>query len=264
MSSLWTRLPLNRGIEVIECARQNTIARFNLDPMAINHVFVDFENVHEIALAIIGSKGVHFTLLLGSTQTRLEASLVEKLLEHAASVQLVRLASSGRDALDFTLAYYMGRAVAADPTGAFHIVSKDTGYDPLIEHLQSKNVRAFRHDDFASLTFNGTAKRRPAVAPKQKVQSLTKGQPADVDKRAAQVLEQLRKASTSRPKNKKTLVNYLVGQLGRRITEAEALNLIETHRKAGHLAICEKGIVTYNAVEDRVRKNGHESAQQNH
>jgi len=67
-----------------------------------------------------------------------------------------------------------------------------------------------------------------------------------LDKRAAQVLEQLRKASTSRPKNKKTLVNYLVGQLGRRITQAEALNLIESHRQSGHLAICEKGIVTYN------------------
>jgi len=57
-------------------------------------------------------------------------------------VQLVRLTATGKNALDFTLAYYVGRAVAADPTGFFHIVSKDTGYDPLIEHLRSKHIRA--------------------------------------------------------------------------------------------------------------------------
>src|SRR4029077_13040812 len=104
-------------------------------PAPVNHVFVDFENVHEIDQKIIGSKTVTFTLLLGAKQTKLDVSLVEKLLEHAASVHLIRITSAGKNALDFTLAYYVGRAVAADPTGFFHIVSKDAGYDPLIEHL---------------------------------------------------------------------------------------------------------------------------------
>src|SRR5438105_2086506 len=90
-------------------------------PTRVNHVFVDFENVHEIDLAIIGSKAVSFTLLVGPRQTKLDVSLVEKLFEHAVSVELVRLTSAGRNALDFTLAYYVGRAVAADPTGFFHI-----------------------------------------------------------------------------------------------------------------------------------------------
>ena len=93
----------------------------NLRP--VNHVFVDFENVHEVDLTVIGNKSVTFTLLLGSRQTKLDVSLVEKLLEHVASVELVRLTSTGRNALDFTLAYYVGRAVSSDPTGYFHIVS---------------------------------------------------------------------------------------------------------------------------------------------
>jgi hypothetical protein len=82
-------------------------------PLPVNHVFVDFENVHEIDLAVIGGKAVSFTLLVGPRQTKLDVSLVEKLFEHAVSVQLVRLTSSGKNALDFTLAYYVGRAVAA-------------------------------------------------------------------------------------------------------------------------------------------------------
>src|SRR5882724_3065157 len=115
-------------------------------PPPINHVFVDFENVHKIDLAVIGAKAVSFTLLVGPRQTKLDVALVEKLFEHAVSVQLVRLTSSGRNALDFALAYYVGRAVAADPTGYFHIVSKDAGYAPLIKHLRSRHISARRHD----------------------------------------------------------------------------------------------------------------------
>ena len=100
-----------------------------------NHVFVDFENVPEVDASIIGLKAVNFTLLLGANQKKLDAALVEKLMEHSASVQLVRLTSSSKNAVDFALAYYLGRAVLADPTAYFHLVSKDKGYDPLIEHL---------------------------------------------------------------------------------------------------------------------------------
>jgi hypothetical protein len=54
---------------------------------------------------------------LGAKQTKLDAGAVEKLMEHAASVILIRLASSGRNALDFALAYYMGRAVSVNSGG---------------------------------------------------------------------------------------------------------------------------------------------------
>src|SRR5712691_5040088 len=99
-------------------------------PPPVTHEIVDFENLHEIDLAVSGSKAVSFTLLVGPRQPKLDVSLVEKLFEHAVAVQLVRLTSAGKNALDFTLAYYVGRAVAADPTGCFYIISKDTGYDP--------------------------------------------------------------------------------------------------------------------------------------
>ena len=127
-------------------------------PSPVNHIFVDYESVHDLDLAIIGSKAVHLTLLLGAQKTKLDVTVVEKLLQHAATVELIRLKSSGRNALDFTLAYYLGRAVLADPRGYFHIVAKDKGYDPLIEHLRSKHIRVRRHDDFTTLTFSAPAK----------------------------------------------------------------------------------------------------------
>src|ERR1051325_7599061 len=93
--------------------------------LPLNHVFVDFENVHAINAGVIGRKGVTFTLLLGAHRKTLDVTLVEQLVQHAASVELIRLNESGKNALDFALAYYVGRAVAADPAGFFHIVSKD-------------------------------------------------------------------------------------------------------------------------------------------
>ena len=195
----------------------------------MNHVFVDFENVHRVDASVFGTKSASFTLLLGARQTMLDAALVEKLMEHAASVQLVRLTSSGNNALDFALAYYVGRAVMADPNGCFHIVSKDTGFEPLIEHLRSRHIDAHRHNDFTSLTFSGPAK--PPSAP-----------PEDL---LTRVLGHLRKNANNRPKRKKTLVSHLLAVSGKAATEADVMNLIEGLRKAGHLTIGDRDAVTY-------------------
>jgi hypothetical protein len=216
----------------------------------LNHVFVDFENVHQIDASVIGSKAVSFTLLLGAKQTKLDAGLVEKLMEHAASVQLIRLASSGKNALDFALAYYVGRAVSANPAASIHIVSKDTGYDPLIEHLRSRHIHAFRHDSFATLTFSGKSKAA-TVAPKPETMTPKAGtvvpNPETLPKEdpLARVLERLRKNVTNRPKKKKTLLSHLKFMLGKDATEAEAIKLLEMLRQAGHLSIGDKDAVTY-------------------
>ena len=132
----------------------------------MNHVFVDFENVHQVDLSLIGAKSVSFTLMVGAKQTKLDSDLVEKLMAHSSSVQLVKLKSSGQNALDFALAYYLGRAVLADPTGYFHIVTKDGGFDPLIEHLRARHIQVHRHASCADLTFSWPGKKAPVIEPK--------------------------------------------------------------------------------------------------
>jgi len=218
-------------------------------PPPVNHVFVDFENVPKVDLALIGHKAVSFTLLVGPRQTKLDATLVEKLFEHAVSVQLVRLDSAGRNALDFTLAYYVGRAVAADPAGHFYIISKDTGYDPLIEHLSSRHISAYRHGSFEALPFVGPAKAaapaQAAAARKPKPPPQPRSAPDSLGERETRVLEHFRKPSATRPRTQKTLVRFLVAYLGHKITEADALSLVQTLVEAGYLLIDDKGKVTY-------------------
>ena len=201
----------------------------------MNHVFVDFENVHHVDSSLLGTKAVSFTLLLGAKHTKLDVTLVEKMMEHAASVQLVRLTSSGRNALDFALSYYLGRAVLADPTAYFHIVSGDKGFDPLIEHLRSRHVHAQRHDNFTTLTFSGPVKT--PMAPKAPT-----APPEDL---LTRVLEHLKKNTTNRPKRKATLISHLRGFAGKAATDADVAKLIETLQEAGHISFGEKDAVTY-------------------
>lgn len=195
----------------------------------MNHVFVDFENVHQVDLAVIGAKAVSLTLLVGAKQTKLDAVLVEKLMEHSASVQMVRMTSSRKNAIDFALAYYLGQTASADPTAYFHIISKDGGFDPLIDHLRERNVRVRRHSDFSTLTFSGPPKPPPSPP----------HLPLD------RVLAHLRKNTTNRPKRRKTLVSHLRALCGSEASEKDALALIEKLREAGHLSIGNKDAVTY-------------------
>jgi len=215
----------------------------------VNHVFVDYENVREVDQAIIGTKTVHLTLLLGAQKAKFDATVVEKLMLHAATVKLIRLKASGRNALDFTLAYYLGRAVLADPSGYFHIVSKDKGYDPLIEHLCSKHIRAQRHDDFTQLTFKAAAKplasAPPPTTPEAKPLLKSNASLAHLEALEARVLEHLRRLANKRPTNKKKLVSYLITHLGRDCKGAEVLELVELLGQAGHFATDERGALTY-------------------
>ena len=116
----------------------------------VHHLFVDFENVQKLDLSGFRDRVVKVALFLGAKQKRLDTTLVQQLVERAEHVHLVRLTSSGKNALDFALAHYLGRAICGDPTGFFHVVSKDQGFDPLIDHLRRQQTKVVRHDDFAA------------------------------------------------------------------------------------------------------------------
>jgi hypothetical protein len=133
--------------------------------LPLNHVFVDLENVKSIDAAVLGGKNLKLHLFLGPQSKKLDVEVVEKLLENAQAVQMVRTATVGKNALDFVLAYHLGQAVLTDPRGYFHIVSKDAGYDALVELLKSRHVKVNRHADWSGLHFQTPPKAAPAVTP---------------------------------------------------------------------------------------------------
>lgn len=225
--------------------------------LPVNHVFVDLENVKTIDAAVIGGKHLRLHVFLGPQNKKLDVEVVEKLLENAQAVQLIRIATVGRNALDFVLAYHLGQAVLADPKGYFHIVSKDAGFDALVDLLKSRHVKVKRHADWSALNFQSTSKPAAAeLAPPEVAQVQAAPIPPTAPKAPAtpafseaaqKLLENLRKNLKGRPKKEKTLIAHAMNYTGKDKPDAEAgaVKVVGELKKAKLITVDDKGAVTY-------------------
>jgi hypothetical protein len=214
----------------------------------VHHVFVDFENVPSVDLSPIADLPVLVTLLIGGVQNKLDTDFVEQIHAHAAKVRLVKLAASGRNALDLTLAYYLGRAVVEHDTSELHIVSKDKDFEPLIAHLRAKNVRITRSESFATLPFL-PAKRPVAAARERRVphkKAVVAGKVAPQD-RIVKVLVRLQNPqSRNRPSTDRALRAHLRNALGKESSDDKIETVLDQLRANRVLTIDSNGRVVYN------------------
>ena len=206
--------------------------------LPVNHVFVDLENVKTIDGSVVGGKNFTFHLFLGPHNKKLDVDIVEKLLDNAQSVKLIRSPQAGRNALDFVLAYHLGQAVQTDPKGYFHIISKDGGFDSLVKLLETKRVKVKRHADWSGLHFESPSKKPVTEVPAPAAKALSPG--------AEKVLGNLRKSEKNRPKMKKTLLHHALNFLGKDATTDMSEKVVDELRKSGYLDIDVKGSVSYN------------------
>ena len=112
--------------------------------MRTNYVLIDYENVQPEVLP--GLDADHFKVLLfvGANQAKLSFDIVAAMQKPGARAEYIKMAGNGSNALDFHIAFYIGHLAAQDPAGLFHIISKDTGFDPWVKHLKSKKVSVVR------------------------------------------------------------------------------------------------------------------------
>ena len=136
--------------------------------MKTNYVLIDYENVRVTSLALLNDEHFQVWVFLGPNNTKLAVPFVLALQEFRERGVYVRLKTGGRNALDFHIAYYLGSLAKADPTGSFHIISKDTGFDALIQHLKTKNISIAR-----SVSIEAMPCFRPTEKPKSPRPELT-------------------------------------------------------------------------------------------
>ena len=191
-----------------------------------NYIFVDFENIHEVDLDLIADKPVVVILVLGERNKNLPVELVEKLLHHPAELRLVRTRHAGKNALDFVLAYHIGRQATADPAGYFHILSHDKGFDALILHLKDNGIFAARHEEFG------------------KIPVLQK-EPPSLDERVKLLTAHFAAHQTNRPKKEKTLRSHVHAHLGKKLSDAELNATIKALTDRKVIEITAAGAVAY-------------------
>ena len=192
-----------------------------------NYIFVDCENIHEVNLDLVAGKEVVVHLVLGEQHRNVSVEMFEQGLKYPGQVRVVRTGRAGKNALDFVLAYRVGVESVADPKGYFHIVSKDTGFDALILHLRKHHILARRDESFAKAF---EAWEAPPTAAADRVKT---------------VIEKLTKNKTNRPKRKKTLLSQINSYFGKKLTDGQLEEIVQTLIANKVIQIGSKGEVAY-------------------
>jgi hypothetical protein len=105
---------------------------------------VDFENVQIKSEEALKAADCLIYIFCGENQNKLQLELVQSLQPFGPSVKYIKISGTGSNALDFHIAFYIGQLACQHAEAAFHIVSKDTGFDPLVKHLASVGIRCTR------------------------------------------------------------------------------------------------------------------------
>ena len=187
-----------------------------------NYIFIDRENVREEEFERIEGKPAYLTILFGPNQKSVPLPVVRSIRDHAERIEIIETPVQGKNALDFILAYEIGRRAEKDPEGYFHIIAKDADYDALSRHLKSNGFHASRKASLAEIPlFMNRAER------------------------ASYVITHFKNGNSPRPGKRKTLENALQALFARTLNDEELQYLIGRLVHAKVLTIGEKDQVIY-------------------
>src|ERR1041384_7667498 len=116
----------------------------------MTYVLIDFENVQTKSLEQLNRDDFKVIVFVGARQA-ISSEMKESLQARGSRAECIKISGQGPNALDFHIAYYIGRYAAAEPSAYFYIISKDKGFDPLIQHLKSKKMSAGRVKSIAEI-----------------------------------------------------------------------------------------------------------------
>lgn len=188
-----------------------------------NYVLIDYENVQPEAMAVLAQEHFKVIVFVGANQAKVTFEVASALQQMGDRAEYVKITGNGSNALDFHIAFYIGVLAGIEPDAYFHIVSKDTGFDPLIQHLKAKKILACRSKDVTDIPI---------------VKAANSKSPAD---RAAVVIADLKRRGASRPRAVKTLSSTISGIFQKQISDQDIASLIATLQK--------QGIVTVNGTK---------------
>ena len=194
--------------------------------MAINYVLIDFENVQPGNLEVLKKHPFRVLVFVGENQAKVPFELASAMQALGDSAQYVKITGSGKNALDFHIAYYIGELAAKEPGAFFHIISRDTGFDPLIKHLKSRKIKVQRERDLAEI-------------PVLRMSSATSN-----DEKIAAIVKNLAGRGQSKPRKVKTLSNTINSLFTENLSEQQLEVLVKELEKRQYIKVND-GNVSY-------------------
>ncbi len=118
----------------------------------MHYYFIDYENVH--ADGFIGVERITENDIVCVMYTERSKSIslefIEKIGKQNARIESYKAGVGTKNALDFQLSSYMGYVIAknSENDAVFYIVSRDTGFDCLVEFWKERNIKVKRIVNF--------------------------------------------------------------------------------------------------------------------
>jgi hypothetical protein len=194
--------------------------------LATNYVLIDFENVHPKNLELLTKHPFKVFVFVGANQSKVPFDLADSMQLLGNDARYIKIAGNGQNALDFHIAYYVGKLAALDPDAQFHIISKDKGFDPLIKYLKGKKIRVQREKDLAEI-------------PILRVPNTTSS-----DEKIAAIVKNLGGRGQSRPRKVRTLENTINTLFTKKLDKNELASLVKEMQKR-KLIVVNQGNVSY-------------------
>ena len=197
--------------------------------MKKHYILIDYENVQTKSLSVLqGAPNQEFQIMVfvGANQSKIPIDLVSSMQSFGNKARYVQITGSGRNALDFHIAYYLGTLTEREPKAIFHVISKDTGYDQLIKHLKGKRIDVARQKDLFDIPWLSSANKKPA------------------DEQLEAIVKNLSARGPSRPRKVKTLKNSINSLFDNKLESDKIDSLVEDLQDRKYIVIKQEN-VTY-------------------
>lgn len=187
--------------------------------MRTNYVLIDYESVQPEDLSALKHDHFRVIVFLGAHQSKIAYETASALQQMGSNAEYVKISGTGPNALDFHIAFYIGQLAAREPEAYFHIVSRDTGFDPLISHLKTRKFRALR------------------VKAVRDIPLLKAGSAKSTPDRVAMIVDDLGKRGAAKPRTVATLTSTIGALFLKQLSPDEISALLKALQELGYVSV---------------------------
>jgi hypothetical protein len=172
--------------------------------MKKNVILIDYENVQNINIELLRSHDCWIRVFHSENQkfsgeySNLAAELGKP------KIEFIQIFGNGKNAADFHIAYFIGKLSKELEAPFFHIISKDTGFKPLVHFLNQNQISCKQESAISDIPWLKAAEGNEAKDHYQKI------------------VELLQKSPVPRPKKIARLRNQIISTCGGKISEENA------------------------------------------
>jgi hypothetical protein len=194
------------------------------------HVYlIDYENIQNLDLTPLLDQDVLIKVFCGENQ-KYTGKFFDSAMEFGKEkMDRIEISGSGKNAADFHIAYFIGKLSKELIEPHFHIISKDTGFKPLVDYLTQKDKVACQQE--SKIAVVAQSKK---IAPKQARDNYQR------------VVENLAKTpEKKKPKTMEKLRHHVNSLTGKKIGEEEIEKIVERLKVDKKISVDENGKISY-------------------